>query len=193
MKTHTLKYTDKEIIRCLETGDNNSVLEHLYKEIYPRVKGYILINSGSEDDAFDIFQDAVIALCKQISLGRYDDKYELGGFLFSVSKNLWINKAKRERRQIRMPENMDISDNYDFSDDIVTEEKASALKAITGKLGEKCYELLKYSVFYKASSEEIIEKMGFATANAVKTQKYKCKQKLFKILEENPELNEVIE
>ena len=70
---------------------------------------------------------------------------------------------------------------------------AVALKAITGKLGEKCYELLKYSVFYKASSEEIIEKMGFATANAVKTQKYKCKQKLFKILEENPELNEVIE
>ena len=179
MKTKNTKHTDQEIIRCLETGDNNSALEYLYQEIYPKVKSYILANSGTEDDAFDIFQDAVVALCKQISCGRYDSKHELAGFLFSVSRNLWINKVKKESRQVRMVENYEISDSYDYSDDIVTKEKANALKIITNMLGAKCFELLKHSVFHKASSEEIIEKMGFATANAVKTQKYKCKQQEF--------------
>ncbi|MCG8699257.1 MAG: hypothetical protein MI922_14475, partial [Bacteroidales bacterium] len=60
-------------------------------------------------------------------------------------------------------------------------------------LGEKCFELLKMSVFYKASSNEICQEMGFATENSVKTQKYKCKQKLFKILENNYSLKEILE
>jgi hypothetical protein len=35
--------------------------------------------------------------------------------------------------------------------------------------------------------------MGFATVNAVKTQKYKCKQKLLELIESNPSYREVID
>lgn len=193
MKRRENKYTDQEIVRCFKTGNSSKALNYLYQEVYPKVKCYILANSGTEDDAFDIFQDAVVALSKQISLGRYNEQHELAGFLYSVSRNLWVNKVKRDSRQVRMAEKYEASDSYDYSNDIMTNERARALKSITEKLGEKCFKLLKYSIFLKASSEEIINEMGFATANAVKTQKYKCKQKLFKILEENPDLNEVIE
>lgn len=168
-------------------------MEYLYEEVFPRVKKYITSNSGNDDDAFDIYQDAIIALCKQIRLNKYDEKKEVAGFLYSVSRNLWINKAKREKRISYIPENFDYSDHSDFSDDILTNEKAQLINQITQKLGNKCYKLLKLSVFYKASSEEIIKDMGFSTANAVKTQKYKCKQKLMKIMKENPSYKEVIE
>lgn len=189
----TLKHTDIEIIRCLKEGTNGEALKHLYSEIFPKIKSYILQNSGSEDDALDVFQDAVVTLCKQIHLKKYDEKYELAGFLYSVSRNLWINKVKRDKRITSIPENFDLGEITDFTDGILTKENEKTLKDITEKLGQKCLELLKQSVFYKTSSEEIIKKMGFSTANAVKTQKYKCKQKLLKIIDENPLYKEVVE
>lgn len=186
-------YTDSDVIQCLKSGDNSNALSYLYDSVFPKVKSYIHANSGTDDDAFDMFQDAIVILCKQISTNKYDTKHELGGFLFSVSRNLWINKAKREKRKIRLGEEFDITDAHDYSEDIITKEKAKGLKQIINMLGHKCYELLKYAVFFKSPSTEIVEKMGFATTNAVKTQKYKCKQKLFKILADNPGLWEVIE
>ena len=150
-------------------------------------------NSGSEDDALDIFQDAIVVLCKHIRNGKYDSNYQVSGFLYSVCRNLWINKAKRDSRTSYFPEKFDYGDFTDFSDEILTKEKERGLQAITQKLGQRCFELLKYAVFFKASSKEIIEKMGFSTANAVKTQKYKCKQKLLKILEDHPNLKKVVE
>ena len=74
-----------------------------------------------------------------------------------------------------------------------TKQNEESIKKIISLLGEKCYELLKLSVFYKASSIEICNELGFATENSVKTQKYKCKQKLFKILESDYSLKEVLE
>lgn len=167
-------------------------MEYLYKDVFPRVKSYILINSGSEDDALDIYQDAIVALCKQVRLKRFDLKHEVAGFLYSVSRNLWINKVKREGRMSYIPDNYDFAENADFTDHILTRENEKTLKAITDELGNKCFELLKQSIFLKSTTDEIIKKMGFATANAVKTQKYKCKQKLLKIIEANPSFQEVL-
>ncbi len=177
----------------MQSGSNDKALEYLYIKIYPKIKTYIFKNSGTEDDAFDIFQDSIIILCKQVQLDKFDTKKEISGFLFSVCRNLWINKAKRDKKTTRLTEDFDYKDSSDFSNDIITNAKASGLKQITNMLGEKCYELLKSIIIYNKTPSEIIEQMGFATINSVKTQKYKCKQKLFKILEENPSLNDIIE
>lgn len=132
-------------------------------------------------------------LCKQIQEGKYNTEYELTAFLFVVCKNLWTNKVKRENRISYLPDNFDLGDQFDFSDHIVTKEKKQILNEIIDKLGKKCYQLLQYSVFFKYKPDEIIAKMGFASVNAVKTQKYKCKQKLSQILEEKNIYKEVID
>ena len=169
------------------------MLEYLYKDIYPKIKSYILANSGNIDDALDIFQDALVVLCKQIKLNRFDEKYEISAFLYSICRNLWINKAKRESRLVSLQEKYDHIENEDFSEYIITKEKERLLKEIAGKLGKKCFELLQQAIFYQSSTDEIIKNMGFSTANAVKTQKYKCKQKLIKLIDENPGYKEVVE
>jgi RNA polymerase sigma factor (sigma-70 family) len=132
-------------------------------------------------------------LCKQIHNGKYNQEYELAAFLYVICKNLWTNKIKREKRISYLPENYDIDDKFDFSDHIVTKEKKQVLNEIIEKLGGKCYQLLQYSIFFKYKPDEIIAKMGFASVNAVKTQKYKCKQKLSQILEEKNIYKEVLD
>ena len=168
-------------------------MEYLYLEVFPKVKSYILKNSGSEDDAFDIFQDGIVALCKQIKSGKFDRKHEIAAFLYVVCRNFWTNKVKRDKKVPVLPDNIEVADNYDFTEDIVTDQKKQVLEEIKIKLGKKCFELLQYSMFFKLKPQEIIEKMGFSTVNAVKTQKYKCKQKLTKLIEENKRYREIIE
>ena len=153
----------------------------------------MLSNSGNEEEAFDIFQDAVVILCKYIKNGNFDPTKEVGGFLYYVSRNLWINKAKHDKRVVQLPTDFDHGSFEDFSDDIVTHEKENMLKKVIQLLGEKCFRLLQYSIYEELPYGEICRLMGFSTINAVKTQKYKCKQKLFKLMEENPSIREVLE
>jgi RNA polymerase sigma factor (sigma-70 family) len=161
--------------------------------MFPKVKAYICSHSGNEDDALDIFQDAMVALCKQIKSGKFDSKYEIAGFLYSICRNLWINKVKREKRNVAMPDIIEQADSYDYSNDIITTEKEKVLKEIISKLGEKCFQLLQFSVYEDYSGSEICELMGFTSIDAVKTQKYKCKQKLISLFEIYPAYKEVIE
>lgn len=165
----------------------------MYDTIFPKVKRYITQNSGNEDEALDIFQDAIVCLCKHIKQGRYDEKYEISAFLYSVSRNLWINKVKKDSRTTELQESTDISEDYDFSNDIITEQKARTIRQVIKQLGEKCYQLLQYAFYQKRSNNEICEIMGFSTVNAVKTQKYKCKQKLMTLVESNKGFQEVFD
>ena len=165
----------------------------MYRTIFPKVKAYILHNSGNEEDALDIFQDAVVCLCRQIKQGRFNEKYEIAAFLYSVSRNLWINKVKKESRTVELKHDTEIREDYDFSNDIITDQKAKTIKEVIRQLGEKCYQLLQYAFYQKRSNDEICGLMGFSTVNAVKTQKYKCKQKLVALVESNLGFKEVFE
>ena len=135
----------------------------------------------------------MVVLCRQIQSSKFDSKYNVAGFIFVVCRNLWINKVKVDKRHISLETNHEKTDDYDFTDDIVTEQKQKVLKEIASKLGEKCFKLLQYSIFNDYKPDEIVERMGFATVNAVKTQKYKCKQKLYAILNEHKNYQEVLE
>ena len=188
-----LKTTDKEILLSLQTGKNENILKHLYEIIFPKIRKYIRSNSGSADDAIDIFQDAIVILCKQVKTGKYDTKYDVSGFLFTVSKNLWINKVKKQSRMVSLEKQEETIHQYDFTADIITNEKSRTLKEMIRKLGEKCFELLHLAVYQQLDSDEICKIMGFATINAVKTQKYKCKQKLLELIESDPSYKEVID
>ena len=67
------------------------------------------------------------------------------------------------------------------------------VKAILEKLGKKCAELLQYSIYYRLSNREICNKMSFTSEDAVKTQKYKCKQKLISLMKSHPVNQELID
>jgi len=188
------KLDDQKIIEAFRTGNDHETLKILYKRCFPKIKAYICSNSGSGEDALDIFQDAVLALCKQIKMGKYNEKYDIDGFIYSVSRNMWINKAKKNKRQVAYIDEYEKgSEENDYIDFIVTPEREKMVKSILSKLGEKCVELLQYSIFYRMSNREICEKMPFASENAVKTQKYKCKQKLLSIMEAYPVVKELID
>jgi RNA polymerase sigma factor (sigma-70 family) len=183
-----MKYTDNEIIQALKKGDDDAVLSFLYKDVLPKVKKYIKANKGNEDEAKDIFQDAVIIFYKKVKQDSFVETMNVTAYICLVSKNLWINRVKKMNKSIEMPENMLISSEEDLLSNIITEEKRNALTGLLSQIGEECRKLLKYSVYDNLSMKEICHKLGYSSENVAKTYNYRCKQKLVQLVMKNKEM-----
>jgi len=194
MKTIRMKYSGAAIIEAIHKGTDRDLLKFLYKTILPRVTRYVLENNGSREDAFDIFQDAVVAFHRFVRENKFREEGNPETFIFCICRNLWINKTKKEKRQVRMTENYDRYQDEAATalEGIITEERAAIVSLLLSKLGKKCEELLKLSIYEDMSLKDICLRMGFTSEDAVKTQKYKCKQKLIGYIKENNSLMEGI-
>ena len=188
LKVFFKKYSDEEILQGILEGKDDKVLAYLYKETLPMVKKYILNNQGSLDEAKDVFQDAVIRFYNAVKTGTFKEKCSVSSFVFGISKNLWINAAKRKERFTGHTESEFVQDSVNLLEDIISEEKILAVNQLLDKVGNTCAQLLRYSVYDNLSMREICEKMGFRSEDVAKTNNYRCKQKMMKLVEVNPEL-----
>ena len=186
-----MNISDDKIIHGIQNGDDDKVLRMLYADVLPNVEKFICKNSGSVDEAHDIFQDAIIIFYKQVKEDKFDLKYKIAGFLYSVSRNLWINRAKRRQRQVELSDN----DSYvevdkDILNDMITVERENLINDLLDQIGENCKELLMNSIYKKLSMKEICKVMGYSNENTAKTRNYKCKQRLIKLVKESQFLSE---
>jgi RNA polymerase sigma factor (sigma-70 family) len=179
---------DQEIIDAIRTGNNSFVLNHLYKIALPKIIRLVVQNNGDEEEAKDVFQDAVIALFNTVKLNKYDERKEIDGFLYFVARNLWINRIKKRNRQqdIMDTEIREVNESPLVS--MISEEKQAAINDLMNKIGNQCRELLKYTMHDGLSMKEVAEKMGFAGETVAKSTHYRCKQKLATIIQGNKTL-----
>jgi len=182
------RYRDKDILNAIEHGENQKVLSFLYTDVLPKVKRFIIKNQGTDDQAKDIFQDAVIRFYASVKQGQFEGTSSVSTYIFSISKNLWINEVKKNGRHIKgdIPEREDVSNN--FLNDIISKERTEAANQLLGQLGDNCRQLLKYSIYDNLSMKEICEKMGYSSIDIAKTYNYRCKQKLMSLAKENPNI-----
>jgi hypothetical protein len=54
-------------------------------------------------------------------------------------------------------------------------------------LGENCKQILQAVIFHRTPMKKVAEEMGYADASIVKTRHYKCKKRLSKVFQDNPQ------
>lgn len=187
-----MKDTSK-IIESIRSGKNQEALNYLYKDPLNKIRKFILRNSGTLDDANDVFQDAIIILFHYVKKGKYKEEYDLDGFLFRVAKNAWINLARKKQKVIKQEfTGYDVSDETDHLHDMIEEERLSTFRSLFDKLEDNCKKILSYVIFEKKSMKEISALMGFKDDNVAKNQHYRCKKYFSKILMENKEALKIL-
>lgn len=181
---------DEIIIRSIKEGSRKDYLKELYKRTLPKVRTYILRNSGNHADVEDVFQDGVIILVQKVKDGSFNPDYSIDGFIYSVCRNLWINKAKVAARTNLKEELPDVLSNNDRDQlgDMISEEKLNVVKEVFSMLGEGCEKLLRLTIIQEYSMKEVVEELGYANTNMAKTYNYRCRLRLLKLFEEKPAL-----
>jgi RNA polymerase sigma factor (sigma-70 family) len=177
------KERNEEIIDAILNGKNTQVLNYLYETALPQIIRFICQNNGDEDEAKDIFQDAVVSLFTTVKLGKYEREKDVNGFLYFVSRNLWINRIKKRNRQydvsriqIPMVEETPLAV-------IITNDKEELVNKFLNMLGSRCQQLLKYVIYDNLSMKEIAKLMDLAGETVAKSAHYRCKQKMMDLLE----------
>lgn len=165
---------DQEIIELIRTNKHHKAFLQLYKH-YPAVKKLVLSKGGSAADAEDIYQEALIVLCRKVSEGNFTLTAKLSTYMYSVSRFLWSDELKkRSKHGYIIMEELDTVDDLEFSDAIERESKLKVAEQIVTELGDRCRELLQFFYFDKLSMKEIASKMKFSSEKVAKNQKYKC-------------------
>lgn len=181
---------EKDITTLIKSGKDKDVVALLYKKVYPIVKKHIVSRNGSKDDAFDVFQDALVDFYNQVMKGQFNEQYKVYGFLFRYSINKWINKIKRDKKVLYKEDITEYEnfDNVPSEEPLLLGKDENLLKTLFAPIGEKCIELLNCTIYFNMLMEDIMLRMNFPSVASVKMQHQRCKQKLMDEIEKNPKL-----
>ncbi len=184
-----MKIEEKEIPALIRQGKDKEVIHFLYKNVLPNVKKYIKNNSGSGDDALDIFQDALLAFYQSVMDGSFNMQYKAYGYVYRLCVYRWINKVQRNKlRYVEELPEMEVETPKSWFSESENKEEASVLTELFSDIGDKCLELLNYMIYKGMLVEDIMIRMNFPSEAAVRMQHQRCKEKVMKEVEKNPTL-----
>lgn len=166
---------DQEIIESIRRGEEKTI-ELLYKKYYHMMVKMVVKNSGSEEEAKDVYQDALLVFWQKAMKPEFQLTSKVSTFLYSICNNLWLKELDRKSRL--SSEQIDGVETISWD----SEERIKAINECINELGDTCRKVLSYYYFDGMSMAVIAEKMGFANAETAKTKKYKCKKALDQIV-----------
>lgn len=179
---NVLYFSEEALLAEIRREDETAVA-YLYKQHYPMVLHFVLSNNGTEEEAKDIYQEAVILFLEKIRDNTLDLNCLIKTYLYSVCRRLWL---KRLALKSRFGGAVSESDTFvDVADDITELEEREARFVKMGEalalLGEPCKTLIEDFYIQDLSMQSITEKFGYTNADNAKNQKYKCLLRLKKL------------
>ncbi len=162
-----------------------------YKDVYSQnfssVERFIVNNSGTSEDAKDIFQEAMIVLYEKLQRDDFVLTASLKTYIVAISKNLWL----KHRRNVSNHRQIELSDllSNQFHEEIalsIEKEKTylERLETYLTKITQHCYRLIRAMFFMDKSAEEVQDEFGYTTKHNVQNQKYKCVEQIKKVKEQ---------
>jgi len=179
------------MIRLIRDGDQKG-LTILYESFRSEfVRWAIKFTRCEEEDAFDYYQATVLIVYDNIIAGKIDDlKSSLKTYLFGVGKNLaWQHRRQKSKHEkISAEFFLQTQMNYqDDPSDLVEENNLEVISKCFNQLGDPCHSLLDLFYYHKKNMEEIAVRLNYKNSETAKNQKYKCMERLRKMVEADQE------
>jgi RNA polymerase sigma factor (sigma-70 family) len=173
---------ERALLQGLAQSDRKAI-ETIYKENFNMIQSLILNNSGSADDAKDIFQETMIVLYEKVRSGTFELNCLIKTYVYSVSRRLWLKRLQQMNRYVSSLDGL--HETVPVEEEIEELERMNAefemMNKAIGSLGEPCKSLLEAYYLEKKNMEEIAFSFGYTNADNAKNQKYKCLMRLKKI------------
>ena len=188
---------DEQILRDLCADEQRKVddaMKQLYQQHYPVIANFISNNSGSESDAADVFQDAIIVFYQKIRRGQLELKCSIQTYIYSVCKNMWLSRLRMQKREVSLTDDMEsIPIEPEHLALLSRDNRKEKIAALMGQLGEGCRDVLIFYYFERLRMREIARRMGFANEQVAKNKKSGCMKKLKQLVKDSPILKKLLQ
>lgn len=196
-------FPDEEIIANLRSGLRmDETIKSIYRNNFESLSRYIVHNSGSQQDAEDIFQEVVVSFIDLVQRDKFRGESSIKTFLFSINRNTWLNELKkrgrasvREEKYVRM----EVNDEKGMeraeagaAGHIEEREEKAAIASVVASLGDTCRKILTLFYYENLSMKEILDATDYDNEQVVRNKKYKCLKQLEQMLNEKPQLKQTL-
>ncbi|MBK9571073.1 MAG: sigma-70 family RNA polymerase sigma factor [Chitinophagaceae bacterium] len=189
-------FPDSELVANLKAGKRmDETIKAIYRSHFDSLCWYIMNNSGSRQDAEDVFQEVVVAFIDLVKKDKFRGESTVKTFLFSLNRYTWLNELKRRGRALAREEKYEREQDrteLDTGHHIADREGKTEVVKLIGALGESCRKILLLFYYEDLSMKEILEATDFENEQVVRNKKYKCLKQLEQMLHENPALKQTL-
>jgi len=177
-------HPDNKYILYLLNNDHLGI-QTIYDRYARKVVRLIMKNSGSDDDAYDILQEALVDIYHMARDRNFVLTTNFESFLLLVCKRKWLNQLKKNKVSGVTNAEEHVFDSIDDSDRVYEEhlmqvEKENVVMELLETLGDRCKEIIKTCMTTK-NQEQIADKMGISYAY-LRKKKSECMSKLGEIV-----------
>ena len=186
-----LSYTDDQLVEGIK-AKNSKFFEYIIKLNFRPIKQYVLFNKGTETDANDIFQEALIILYRKVQEPDFNLTSSLSTFLYSIAKLLWLKELSKKNKNASITDDLDyiVDDNDNISELIDRNERLRLYRQKYEELSDDCKKVLQMFLM-KIPISEITKIMGYSSEQHTRNRRYRCKESLIKRIRETKTYNEL--
>jgi RNA polymerase sigma factor (sigma-70 family) len=160
--------------------DGDRVLTDLYTRYRTEFIQWLSSRLGCDGElAKDIYQQSILIFYENIQSGKLTTiTSQVKTYLFSIGRNKYYEAVREQRKRESFI--LEKSDDESFPEELLQQVEANL-----DRLGEPCRSLLIEYYYHKRSMEQLVAMFDYKNADSAKNQKYKCLERLRKLMKEN--------
>ncbi|MGF1637221.1 MAG: sigma-70 family RNA polymerase sigma factor [Cyclobacteriaceae bacterium] len=176
---------ESALFEGIQNGERKAI-DYLYNAYRGEfISWAIKEHSISKETAIEIYQDCVVIFYEKITLGNLSSmRSTIKTYLFGIGKNLVLKHFKKDKMIVETKEEI-----FDAEDTLYLnrfneeyELKLQHVEESLKKLGEPCSSILQHYYYNNKSISAITELLQYNNDDTTKNMKYKCLQRLKKML-----------
>lgn len=146
--------------RIAERGDAEA-FRQLFEAYAPRVKSYMMRQGADANTAEELAQETLLTIWRKASLYS-GDKGSATTWIFTIARNLRIDRLRREQRWMPLPEDYDSQPSTDAGPDeaFAQEERRIRMQQALSELPPDQREAVVFSYIEGLSHSEIADRLG---------------------------------
>ncbi len=185
-----MDYTTEAILEGINSSDTK-ILNYIYKKFFPSIRLFIERNSGTEEDARDLFQEAIIVVYKKLKKEPIVLNCNFKTYIYSICRLLWLKHLNRNKSSLEIVSDKVLEHSDDDVEDVYYQtEKYRLYQKHFNDLGEDCKKVLQLSL-KKVSLKDIAKILGYKSEKYAKKKKYQCKQTLISKIKSDNEYKDL--
>ncbi len=183
-------YSDEEILEGIRTSDRK-VLEYIYRRYFKVVRNFVIIKSGSEFAAWDVFQEGIYVLYDKIQNSQLELTSTFQTFFVAICKHIWLNQLRDRNRGELVDINIGELDIFGVDEnELIALNKSNLLFRLMHKylneLSPECQEMLRL-ISENYTGAEIVREMNYGSVSFVYNKKERCFRKLLEMIKNDIE------
>lgn len=187
--------SNQEILLALQQENIEKPVATLYRTYHATVQAMVLSQGGSEADADDVFQDAMLSFVNTVKAGKFRGDSSIKTFFVSIARHIWFNEIRsRQRRENRHLQVVQLSDQVTPETPAnVINTSSHSLQNVFDQIGDICRKILIGFYYKQLNMRQLLQQFDFENEQVLRNKKSKCLKKVKEIIAVNPALAEALQ